>query len=571
MTKKQITLGLLIGFIITLIFVYSLVLNINKPFSLDYTDNLQINFILKHNMDSILSLNLSELPNLPIFYGFKNTLFYSNHFLLQSILALPIYLLTKNIVLTTNLFDLLTLFLSFSSMYIFSLYLSKRILPSLIAAIIFTFNPFIASHFPDALELFSLQWIPLAFLLFELFLDTKKPNYIFYFFIVISVQLVSSVYYFIFLTFTFTIYAAIRLWQKKISLLQFITLKSLLGLMLLIITAFLEFHFYSVTLNNATDQSIFERTILLHSPFIMNWFFVPNTNLLYSSIQSMALKIAPAFFSMGDNNTLSFFWGIVPLLLFVSSLKLIRYSLRNIWFIFLVLLSANFVLSFGPSINITQYARTINPPYMLLYHIYPFWKYIREPSRFAVFVFFFLALINSFVMKDLLKSNKSLILGCFILIFILIEYINVPFSFLEISPQTMNFYSNLKNNKRISAIVDLPIGMRIYTQTNSLRLEIHDSHYMFWQMFHGKKLLNGYSSYYPSDYLDRANLLLIDIPTKDKILKLKDWGVDAVILHKDEFEDIKEFSKQVKELKLLQIPKIAQTDNLVLYDLTRWQ
>jgi hypothetical protein len=576
MTKQKIIIGALASIFISLFFLNSIVLNIDKPFSSNYHDQYQVNFILKNNMDKILAGDFSEIPNLPIFYGFKNSLFFSNHFLPQSILALPIYLLTnKNIILTFNIYLLLTIMASFFSMYLFAFYLTKRIIPSLVASTIFVFNPFVSYSIPDSLELFTLQWMPLIFLYLEKSLDKKDSRSCFLFFLFLTLKLLSSYYYLVFMTVFLPIYAVVRFIQKK-SKFQFILNKgTAIGMTLLLLVFIVDLLIYK----NSTVYFSYVRDLTYmagyYSMYIANWFFMPERNLLYGSLGEKALSAAPAFFSFTGIDGVSFFWGFTAIVLFIVSFRVFKnHPLKNIWKLFLVLLILSFILSLGPIVQITRYFGFFPGLYYIFNFLDPLFGPLRLPTRFAIKVFFFLSIIIALTVKEIISKytiKKQILLGSLLIGLILIEYWVVPYQFTSISKENKRFYSFLKDQDSIKVIVDLPIGNRVENindnpKDQSLRMEEVDSHYLFWQMWHGKKLLNGYSSYLPDVYKERARIITKS-PTEEKLRLLRSCGVDAIVLHKDEFNIPGEYDKIKSNLISLKIPLMTSTDNLSLFNI----
>lgn len=174
MNKKAIICGAVAGLVLTSIFLYSLLLNFNKPLDPNNTDASLGIFIMKYSLDAIVNLNFKDFTTLPMFYGFKNSLFFTNTMLSQVILSLPAYFITKNIV------------------------------ASIIAALIFSYNPYVSANLPDAMDLVTLQWMPLIFLFFERFLNNKKSREIFLFFLHFRLSPILIIFYIypLFLVFT---------------------------------------------------------------------------------------------------------------------------------------------------------------------------------------------------------------------------------------------------------------------------------------------------------------------------------------------------------------------------------
>jgi hypothetical protein len=96
------------------------------------------------------------LSTLPMFYGFQNSLFFSDHHFIHAVIALPLFLMTKDIIITSNLLIISTLLMSLTAMYTLCYFFTKHVLPSVLGAIVFVLNPFILARFPDQLILLSL-------------------------------------------------------------------------------------------------------------------------------------------------------------------------------------------------------------------------------------------------------------------------------------------------------------------------------------------------------------------------------------------------------------------------------
>ena len=91
--------GLVVSSILSLIFLHNFALNLHQAIEFSHGDAFHVSFTLKHFMNAALSGNWSEITTVPMFYGFKDSLFFSEAFIMQAIMALPIFLLTKNIIL----------------------------------------------------------------------------------------------------------------------------------------------------------------------------------------------------------------------------------------------------------------------------------------------------------------------------------------------------------------------------------------------------------------------------------------------------------------------------------------
>lgn len=576
---KWYLLGIFSGIFFTAVFLYSLILNITKPVGFIYIDAHHVNFILKHNIEVFSSGNWKELTTLPMFYGIKNSLFFTDHYLFPSLVALPLYLLFKDIILVANLLTVGTIFASFFSMYALAFHFTKRVWPSIIAATIYVFNPFITNWIPEYLLLYSLQWIPLIILFFEKSLKSPTRKNTFSFFLFLTLQLLSSsLYYSAFLTVILPLYMVIRFWQKKIFPAKLCNWGTLTGLVLFGLVTILDAYLYLQVFSQEPINRSLAIAEYFYSAWIANWFFTVPSNLIYGSLRERVISLAPNFFPY-NNLEQSLFWGLTPFFIFLLSFFILKKSAyRKIWLLFLGLLIVSLLLSLGPRIHLTTQL-SLPGPYLLIYKLNPLFSFLRVPARFALFVFFFLALIVALTIKEISKKlthQKVLLLGTVTLFLILVEYANRPFEFTQIPPQTKKFYQFLEEQKNIKVILDLPISNRIPNILPSARAETLDAHYLFWATtLHSKKLFNGYSSFIPAKYFQRAYLLSIDFPTSAKLTLLKIWGVDGIVLHEDEFKSRQDFDKIKNGLIKLDVPQIVSanppTGELILFDLTKWK
>lgn len=560
----------LISFFIVGIFYNSLLLNIFKPLNPQYIDASGAMFTMKHVMDTFLSGNFSNLPNLPDFYGFKNSLFYSNNLILQSLLALPIYFLTRNIFITYNIFVFLSLLFSFFITYLFAFYVTKKTFPSLITAVIFVFNPFVSLHVPDSPDVFSLYWIALIFLFFEKYINTKKNWDGFLFFIFLSMQLLSSVYFAIFLTLILPIYVIGRSFQKKLKWSDVIKPGVLLGSILFTGVVLVLAYFY-LNVGQGISMARDLATLSIYSPTVFNWLVAPSGNLIYGSIGDNVRNLAPAFFNQIQPSEFSYFIGLIPLIILIIGIRIHKKSGNNFWRLNLLLLIISFIICLGPLIQFTKYLN-FPGPFILLYYLNPLFQYIRVIGRFAVFVFLFLGILGSLTLIELMKKfsvKKSIIIFTLVLFLIFIEYLSKPLQFVSLSQETKQFYSYLKNREDIKVILDLPIGNRLDPDLPESRNEVYDGRYFYWQMIHKKILFNGNSSYLPDLYVEKTNYLSLGSINNYKIEELRNWGVDAIVIHKSEFKKTDDYYKMKNNLVALKIPLIQETDKLSLFDLTK--
>lgn len=539
MKQWKFWIGLMLGSAIVILFQHSLVFNLSKPLGLLHGDAYLVNFILKHWMWVVDSGQWQKLFTLPMFYGFSDSLFFTDHHLIQALMASPFFFATRNIILTSNILVICTLLLSFVSMYVFMWHMTKHAIASILASILFVLNPFVFARYPDQLILFSLQWIPLIFLS----LERRRFGWMFVF---LALQLLTSLYYSVFLTVILPFYIVLR----RVSI-EF-NRSTVLGFMVfLIVTIFSGLAYYRVFSKEPIRRSM--EVVETYAARPEDWFTTSQFNILYGGLPKREGSIYSEH---------SLFPGVVAITLLLASFWVIRIgSLRNVWTTGMILMIVSVILSFGP---------TIPGIYQFLYAINPLFSFIRTSARFAVFFYFFAAWIAGLTVARFFWP-KAKILGVVLILFTLFEYWNKPLDFISIDAQTRQLYQLLEARQDIQVILEYPIGNLISYAYKEARAEDLDAHYLLYAtLLHNKTLFNGYTGFLPAAYYSRANLLSVNFPTEAKLRQLQAWGVDAIVLHKDEFRDPSMYATVLEGLARRNVPKMRETESLALFDLTAW-
>lgn len=565
--------GVIISFVVTLVFLYSVVLNLGTPIELARIDTFHVVFTLKHYMNTVFSNNFNQILTVPMFYGFNNSLLFSELLIFEALAILPVYLFSRDIVLSFNILVFLTMFFSVFSMFIFVKYVTQKFWPSILASVIYVFNPFVIGHFPDNLHYYSLQWIPLIFLFFEKSLKEKTNKNIFWMCIFLSLQLVTTVTYSALLTVVLPIFVIIRLWQEKISPLRLINKYTIIGILIFgSITLSINMLYSSYYSKNPINRNLTETAMF--SPWVTDLFFTSPNNLLYGSMRDKAMQVFPEIvFYNPEYIERNLFWGIIPVILFaISFFKVRKSDYSRLWFVSVVIITVCVILSFGPRIRFS-YDFSLPGLYGFLYQFHPLLQSLRVASRFTTFTFFFLGLVCAFILeiitRKLLPRHMALV-SILIIFLVIIEYSSTPWKFNPIADNVKNFYMALESRKDIKVILELPMG-NLYSRIGFAGNQFVEANYMFFaSTLHSKKLLNGYSSYAPPQYAVRIEYLTVNFPNTVKLEKLKSWGVDAIAIHKEYFYTQSEYDRLKKQIEELNVSKITEQETLVLFNLRDW-
>ena len=132
---------------------------------------------------AILKWNATHVPftdawyQFPIFYPTRDTMTFSEHLLGVSVIASPIYWLTRDLVVTYNIVLLLTFPLCAIAMYALVFRLTGSAAGAFIAGLAFAFAPYRVSQLPH-IQMLATFWAPLALLGLHAYVDTGRRRWL---------------------------------------------------------------------------------------------------------------------------------------------------------------------------------------------------------------------------------------------------------------------------------------------------------------------------------------------------------------------------------------------------------
>jgi hypothetical protein len=168
-------------------------------------------------------------------------------------------------------------------------------------------------------------------------------------------------------------------------------------------------------------------------------------------------------------------------------------------------------LALGPQLRVNgQLYSQVPMPYRLVGDLF-FIRILRKPDRFNVFLGLPVAMLVSLGMAALLRrylppqgegglrggGRKSAVLAGVVAALILVEYCPIPYPTVPVV--TPAWYGQLAQEPGQFAILDLP-----------MQLQLFDKRYMFYQITHGKPLVEGRVARLPReafDFIDNSSLL----------------------------------------------------------------
>lgn len=250
-----------------------------------------------------------------------------------------------------------------------------------------------------------------------------------------------------------------------------------------------------------------------------------------------------AHFSMSLNFLWEHFFSPSLFGLFILSFVLVGYkklkSDRNFnWMILTTITS--FILSFGPVFKWKEktfkfFGKIFIPlPYVLLYYTIPGFQAMRTPSRWMVMMAFGMAGIITLALSKYKGRYKNVVIFSALVIAIVggIKVNFVP----PIAPRPGDFpkvYDWLMETDG-DAILEYPM----YTwasPNNGLQKEFFR---MMYSLKHKKNLVNGGSGYMPPSRQKLLGRINSKFPEKEIVDTLTNFGIDYVVVHKDEIDNV---------------------------------
>jgi hypothetical protein len=438
------------------------------------------------------------------YYPAHRTLAYSDAMLLPGLIGLPLIHLGVPAILVMNLLSLLAMATSGAGMYLLARRLTGSTGAGIVAGIIFAFAPYRAAHLHH-LELQWAQWMPLAFwALHRAMTDGRLRDGVFTG-LFVTAQLLSSIYYAIFLGLTMALVGGAMLIAYRRTL----TFRSLAGLTIGALIVIGVAGPYSQPYARNIQQVGLRDTdeIRVHSAQAASYLAVTRDNYLYGNLTGS--------WSPGEETVL--FPGIVAIVLL--ALALIPPIGLNRW-LYLLALAFAVQMSFGWN----------GALYRLLYTLLPPLHGLRAPGRFGILVLLALGVLAAFGaarLEQLMPRRLRLLAPVLLGALLLAEYAVAGPAFDRYPTRTPDVYRWLARQPP-ALTLELPLP-------TERTMPLFDAEYMYFSTMHWQTLVNGYSGNYPRSYLTLLHVMET-FPDDRSIADLQARGVDVLILHRTLYE-----------------------------------
>jgi hypothetical protein len=173
---------------------------------------------------------------------------------------------------------------------------------------------------------------------------------------------------------------------------------------------------------------------------------------------------------------------------------------------------------------------THTPAWRIALALVPPLRGLRAPARFGMLAALGLAVLAAFGAARLIArtsgSVRQHLLGMALCGLLMVEYASnvAP---LHPWPQRAPLYATWLRQQPPGSVLDLPIA-----RANALPL--HEAEWSFYARFHDHPLVNGYSGYYPPDYIALLGQMVY-FPNSVSLAMLRDRNVRYIVVHVDRY------------------------------------
>jgi hypothetical protein len=440
-----------------------------------------------------------NLFNTNIYYPEPRTLAYSDAMLLQGVIATPLIKAGMAPLLVMNLMMFAGIITSGVGMYLLARRLTGHTGAAILAAMIFSFAPYRADHLMH-LELQWAAWIPLTLWAFHRTLSEGRARDGVLTGVFLTCQLLSSIYYALFLMSALAIGGVMTLWLWRSRLTTRVIAGFAAGAVLLVMVA--------VPYSRPYRENV--KALGLRSS---------DEIVLYSATPSSYLAVTPEHAMLGkwtgnwSPSETRLFPGIMALLLLALALVPPVCSVR--WLYVAVLVFA-VECSFGLNGRL----------YPLLHDWLTPFKGLRAPGRFGILVLLGVSVLAAYGAARVLSRTPAgwrrplaLLIGGVMML----EYQNGP-AYMETLPvDPPDVYRWLAREPHGTVTIEYPLP-----RPDALPLQ--EPFYMYFSTMHWQPLLNGYSGHYPPSYIQMLESQR-KFPDDASIAMLRARGVKVIIVH----------------------------------------
>ncbi len=476
-----------------------------------------------------------------IFHPRRGTLAYSEANLGAGLLAVPGYALTRNPYVAHNTAFLLGLVLSVIGMY----YLARRLSGSrpgaVVAAIVFSFCPYLFAHTAH-IQLLMIGPLPFVFLALHAWVDAPTPRRAVVLGLTIGAQALFCAYYGILAGllagFCVVFYSVSRGqwrrpgWWGSAALAAAVSIVLVLPFFLPYVTLQRDTGFGrtldEARLYAADWRAYFASNAWLHTwmlPYLGKW-----KEVLFPGVTALTCGVIGAVAGLRRGG-----------------------QLRETTAVYLCLGVLAIWSSFGPAAGL----------YSLLYHTIPVFSLLRAPARFGVAVSFALAILSAIGVAALLRGlarGRRRVVGAVVIAAAVLDLsMTMPFRPVPPVPEAYRVLAA----SRPGSVVELPF----FYHTHDF---YRHSRYMLGSTFHWLPLINGYSDYIPTDFMESA-FPLASFPNPEGFALLRARRARYAVFHLALYDSTNRAAlrRRLEAYREFLRP-LVQEEDVWLFEIVRW-
>jgi hypothetical protein len=493
---------------LTCVMTWPVVAGLTRDLPSDLGDPLFVSGMLtwasKHWVD-LLSGDVSAVWRFwhaPFFYPETLATAFSEHFILHSLLTLPVYIATQNIILCYNLLFLAAFSFSGFGVYLFVRELTGRPLAAFVAGLAFAFAPYRFTTIPH-LQVISSQWMGFALFGFRRYFVTGRPRACAGGALALWAQNMASGYYMVYFGPFVAIYAlaemAIR--QRWLDLKVWRDLVLTAGAVLLATIPF-GLPYLELQQRYRYKRSLPELTYF--SADLLGWLTASPSLKLWGGLRTF------------DKAEGHLFPGVTIVILAAIGLA---YGWRHVrrpqtdqgTAVIAVFGTCAIVLSFwmslGPQVQLRTQPLGFPALYAVAYKYVPGYDVARVPSRFAMITTFAMAIAAGGALAAIERRWRWLVILCGLSV--LAEGTAVPL------PVNLTWTSDpaklLPPSNHVYPEREIPpVYKYLRTVDNAVVAHLpfgvpeREIQYVYFAAIHGRRIVNGYSGAFPPTYQARA-------------------------------------------------------------------
>ena len=463
-----------------------------------------------------------------IFHPSRYSLAYSENLIGSSLLMAPILWLKGDLLLTVNLVELSSVFLSAVGGYALGRTLGLRPPAAILVGLIFGFSPARFFRMPQV-HVTTIQWIPFCLLFLHRYFGRNGRSRdlrlaaLFY-----TVQALTSGHGAVFLTVASVCYVTYRIaLGERIDLIRRVRDLGVIGVLVLVPAGLLVLPYEAAK----GEVPNLERTLDDFGSSISSYISSP------THVHEWLLSQAPAWMTARGPDA-HLFPGVLPILLALVAMLAVPLwrgealpGARS-WRDRLAQWRDNPV-PFYSLLTLVSVWFTLGPPIGLWRWTYwmPVFSFLRVPSRFVLLEVLALAVLSGFAyqwltsrMPPARQRGVAVALGGLLLVeFAAVPLVTIPY---DVTPPAADRWLDTRPKPFVVAEVPVPDSQSAVTQS------LRNTLFMLHSTAHWQKIVHGYSGVEPQHYSE-LHWKLARFPDDESLNALANLGVTYVVMHPD--------------------------------------